>query len=161
MRCDTCSRPEPSAYVELHHNVGMLLMRRSYTTAGELCRDCLNNAFWHHTLRNLTLGWWGTISFFMTWYYLLSNVVTYVQARIELGRIRQRHAPRPVATGEDALGILQPFEHNVRMQLRMGDAAEDIARDMARLHGVDVSAALRFVEHIRQSEEAAPGKVGT
>ncbi|QSQ19444.1 hypothetical protein JY651_29485 [Pyxidicoccus parkwayensis] len=130
-------------------------MRRSYTTSGELCRRCLNAAFWHHTLRNLTLGWWGTISFFVTWYYLLSNIVTYVQARIEIGKTRQRHAPRPVATGDDAFSILQPFEHNVRMQLRMGDAPEEIARHMVRLHGVEAAAALRFVERIRQAEEAA------
>ncbi|MCE9671818.1 hypothetical protein LY474_28830 [Myxococcus stipitatus] len=152
MRCDHCSHSGPTAFVELHHNVGMLFARRSYTTAADLCRRCLGRAFWHHTLRNLTLGWWGTISFFVTWYYLLSNLVTYVQARVEMGRSLQRQAPAvAVAKGEAALRILAPFEHNVRMQLRLGDDPADIARDMARLHGVEATDAHAFVERIRAS----------
>ncbi|MCP3105024.1 hypothetical protein LZ198_39775 [Myxococcus sp. K15C18031901] len=152
MRCDHCSRSEATAYVELNHNVGMVFARRSYTTAAELCRGCLGKAFWHHTLRNLTLGWWGTISFFVTWYYLLSNLVTYVQARAEMGRSPRQATPVVAAArGDAALRILQPFEHNVRMQLRMGDDPADIARDMARLHGVEAAAAHAFVEQIRAS----------
>ncbi len=150
MRCDSCLLSEPSAYVELHHNVGMLFMRREYTTAGRLCRRCLRSAFWHHTLRNLTLGWWGTISFFMTWYFLASNLIVYVRARSELGKARPSQAPRPaVATGDEAWRILGPFEHNVRMLLRSGDQPADIARDLARTHGVTPEAAQRFVEQVR------------
>src|SRR4029450_947471 len=94
MRCDSCHLPEPSTYVELHHNVGMLLMRREFTTEGQLCQRCLNSAFWHHTLRNLTLGGGGAISFFMAWYFLASSLVAYVRARSELGRMRPREATR-------------------------------------------------------------------
>nr|BDT32645.1 hypothetical protein MFMH1_23140 [Myxococcus sp. MH1] len=152
MRCDHCSRSETTVFVELHHNVGMLFARRSHTTAADLCRGCLGRAFWHHTLRNVTLGWWGTISFFVTWYYLLSNIVTYVQARAEMGRSRRRAAPVvKEARGADALRILQPFEHNIRMHLRMGDDPSAIARDMARLHGVEASAAQAYVEQLRGS----------
>jgi hypothetical protein len=139
--------------VELHHNVGMLFMRREFTTEGQLCKRCLSSAFWHHTLRNLTLGWWGTISFFMTWYYLASNLVTYVRARSELGRVRPREVRgTTVATGDEAQRILGPFEHNVRMLLRSGDAPEAVARDLARTHGVEPTAAQRFVEEIRATE---------
>ena len=153
MRCDSCHLPEPSAYVELHHNVGMLFMRREFTTEGQLCQRCLNSAFWHHTLRNLTLGWWGMISFFMTWYFLVSNLLTYLRARSELGQARPREAPRAtVATGDEAQKILGPFEHNVRMLLRSGDAPEAIAKDLARTHGVEPEAAQRFVEQLRSAE---------
>jgi hypothetical protein len=139
--------------VELHHNVGMVLMRRQYTTSGQLCRRCLRSAFWHHTLRNLTLGWWGTISFFMTWFFLASNLIAYVRARSELGKARPREAPSSaVATGDEAQRILGPFEHNVRMLLRTGDLPADIARDLSRTHGVEATAAQRFVEQIHASE---------
>ncbi|MFL5345603.1 MAG: hypothetical protein ACJ8AT_12450 [Hyalangium sp.] len=130
----------------------MLLMRRQYTTSGRLCRGCLSKAFWHHTLRNLTLGWWGTISFFMTWYFLLSNLIVYARARSELGHASPSpsQAPRSaVATGDEALRILGPFEHNVRMLLRTGDEPAGIARDLARTHGVAPEEAQRFVEQIR------------
>ncbi|QRK10841.1 hypothetical protein JQX13_12650 [Archangium violaceum] len=152
MRCDLCYQSEPTAYVELHHNVGMLFLRREYTTQGELCRGCLSRAFWHHTLRNLTLGWWGTISFFMTWYFLASNLVTYVQARGELAKAAPRRAaPKPVASGEEARRILEPFEHNVRMRLRDGEASEAVAQDLARYHGVELASAQRFVEQLREA----------
>ncbi|HYO53394.1 hypothetical protein [Archangium sp.] len=152
MRCDLCFQSEPTAYVEFHHNVGMLFLRREYTTQGELCRSCLNRSFWDHTLRNLTLGWWGTISFFMTWYFLVSNLVTYVRARSELGKAAPRRAaPRAAASGEEARHILEPFEHNVRMRLRDGETPEEVAKDLARFHGVELASAQRFVEQLREA----------
>ncbi len=27
----------------------MIILRRVYTTEGELCRGCLDRSFWHHT----------------------------------------------------------------------------------------------------------------
>ncbi|WNG32402.1 hypothetical protein F0U61_01360 [Archangium violaceum] len=152
MRCDLCYQSEPTTYVELHHNVGMLFLRREYTTQGELCRGCLGRAFWHHTLRNLTLGWWGTISFFMTWYFLASNLVSYVQARGELAKAAPRRAePKPVASGEEALRLLEPFEHNVRMRLRDGETPDSVAQDLSRYHGVELVSAQRFVEQLREA----------
>ncbi|RJS16154.1 hypothetical protein DRW03_31425 [Corallococcus sp. H22C18031201] len=155
MRCDSCLLPEPAAPVRLSHNVGMLFMRREYSTEGELCRSCLNRALFHHTLRNVTLGWWGTISFCMTWYFLFSNLVNYFRARSELGQMKPREAPRPPASGDEAARVLQPFEHNIRMQLRMGDSPGDIAREMARIHRVDAASAERFVASVQASEAEA------
>ena len=127
-------------------------MRRVYMTRGELCRGCLGDSFWHHTLRNLTLGWWGTISFFVTWYFLVNNVITYVLARSELGKSRRKVAPvRSIAGGEEARERLVPFEHNVRMRLRTGETAEEVARDLARFHGVEPAAAQSFVDGLREA----------
>ena len=153
MRCDLCNQSEPTTYVELQHNVGMLIMRRVYTTQGELCRRCLSKRFWHHTLSNLTLGWWGTISFFMTWYFLVSNTFTYVRAQGELGRegARKVEPVRSIAAGEDARRILERFEHNVRLRLRTGETPEEVARDLARFHGVELADAQRFVTQVREA----------
>jgi hypothetical protein len=131
----------------------MLFVRQEYSTEGQLCRSCLKRAFWHHTLRNVTLGWWGMISFFMTWYFLVSNLINYLRAQGELGQARPREASRAtVATGDEAQKILGPFEHNVRRLLRSGDEPAVIARDLARTHGVEPSAAQRFVDQIRTAE---------
>jgi hypothetical protein len=142
--------------VELRHNVGMLLMRREFSTEGQLCRRCLRSAFWHHTLRNLTLGWWGTISFFMTWYFLATNVINYFRARSELGLGQARPTQPPprseAMTGDEAQRVLRPFEHNVRMLLRSGDLPADIARELARTHRVETTAAQGFVDQILASE---------
>jgi hypothetical protein len=56
----------PTVAVTFNHNVGMLIMRRTYATSGTMCRPCVNRAMWYHTWRNLLFGWWGTISFFAT-----------------------------------------------------------------------------------------------
>ena len=151
MGCQHCYRSEPAEYVELHHNVGMLFMRQTYCTYGRLCRECLHQAYNHHMLRNLTLGWWGTISFFATIYYLIANTVTYVSALRRLGRSKAPSAAAAPAVldGDEAQRRLEPFEHNVRLRLRAGDAVEDIGRDLAALQGVHASAAARFVERVR------------
>lgn len=152
MRCDLCYQSGPSVYVELHYNIGMLVLRRQCSTVGQMCRGCLNRTFWDHTLRNVTLGWWGTISFFMTWYFLASNTLTYLQARSELGPAKPRREAAPaVASGEEARRILEPFEHNVRLRLRTGETPEEVAKDMARFHGVELASAQRFVDQIREA----------
>ena len=160
MRCDTCFRSEPSTYVELHHNVGMFIARRVYSTHGDLCRQCLHRSFWSHTLRNVTLGWWGTISFFMTWYYLVSNLLTYLFALHELRGQRPRQAARTQeVAGAEAQRLLEPFEHNVRLRLRDGETPETVGRELARIHGVELAAAMRFVEQVHASEEGSRGSV--
>ena len=50
-------------------------LRQTYSTRARLCNSCLHEAYFHHLLRNVTLGWWGTISFFATIYYLLANTL--------------------------------------------------------------------------------------
>lgn len=156
MRCDTCSSSGPTAFAEFRHNVGMLLMRREYATAGELCRRCLARAFWHHTLRNLTLGWWGALSFVMTWVFLVSNVAAYLRALHALGTRRAAVVSLPeVASGEAALRLLSRFEHNVRLRLREGEDARAIASDLTRVHGVTQASAEHFVEGVAQAESSA------
>jgi hypothetical protein len=151
MTCDSCQGPGPTSYAELRHNVGMLVMRQVHTTAGELCRSCLKRAFWRHTFSNVTLGWWGMISFFMTWYFLFANIGEYTRALGELGADAPVPvaAPRMIAEGEAALERLAVFAHNVRLRLRAGEAADEIARDLAATHDVTVSDATAFVRNVR------------
>ena len=149
MRCDSCYRSGPAAYAQFQHNVGMLFARREYSTAGDFCRDCLARSFWHHTLHNVTLGWWGYISFVMTWVFLVSNIHAYVRARRELGKVRVA-APAQPLTGLEAQQRLAPFEHNVRMRLREGEAPVLVARDLARLHAVSEEAAAQFVDSLQR-----------
>lgn len=156
MRCDTCSSNAPTAPAEFRHNVGMLLMRREYVTAGDFCRACLGRAFRHHTLRNVTLGWWGTLSFVMTWVFLVSNLVGYLRALQALGARRAKVTSLPeVASGEAALRRLAPFEHNVLLRLREGEDVQALARDLARVHAVTQDTAEHFVECVAQADSSA------
>ena len=156
MRCHLCSRSVPTASAAFRHNVGMLLMRREYATVGHFCRACLARTFWHHTLRNVTLGWWGALSFVMTWVFLFANVTGYLRALQVLGTRRASVAAAPeVASGEAALRRLGPFEHNVRLRLREGEEVQETARDLARVHDVTHASAELFVEAVAGDEASA------
>jgi hypothetical protein len=165
--CQRCYRSEPTCFVELHHNVGMLVMRQTHSTRAALCSDCLHQAYRHHLVRNLTLGWWGTISFFATLYYVFANTVTYVTTLRALRRLATAPARTAAAattattvaaelSADETRARLEPFEHNVRLRLRAGEAIEDIGRDLAVLRGVSPAAARGFVESLSSSSPAAP-----
>jgi len=162
--CQRCYRSEPAHFVELHHNVGMLVMRQTHSTRASLCSDCLHEAYRHHLVRNMTLGWWGTISFFATLYYLFANTVTYVSALRTLRRLGAAPARAAAAATSAAADLspdetrarLEPFEHNVRLRLRAGDPIEDIGRDLAALRGVSPAAARGFVESLSSAGPVAP-----
>lgn len=145
MRCHYC-KDNPAAYLTLHHNVGMVLMRRTYTSHARMCRDCARRAYWHHQVRNVTLGWWGFISFCATWLYLIGNTARYVAAVRSIAREEhERNAPGDGMSPE-AAARLAPFEVNVAWRLRDGECADDIARDLAEATGVTDACALQFIE---------------
>jgi hypothetical protein len=153
--CDICSSGEPSVHVHLRHNVGMLFMRREYATEGRLCSSCLGQAFRKHQLSNLFLGWWGTISFVMTFIFLIDNIRVYFRARRDLARLVERkEASRVVPQGSPS-ERLAPFQHNVRLRLRRDEDASTIAADLAALHQVPLSDAEAFVQSIASEGSGA------
>ncbi len=152
MRCDLCNQSGPTAYVELHHNVGMIFLREQHATKGRLCRSCLHRSFGHHMLRNVTLGWWGSISFLITWVFLLSNSVTYAGALWKLRRAAaSAQVLAPTVTDAASAERLLAFEHNVRLRLRAGETSDDITRDLASLHGLHAAQVATFVDRVRAS----------
>jgi hypothetical protein len=79
----------PTAHISLHRNVGMLLMRKTYKIDGNLCKACIRERFSEFMVKNLLLGWWGTISLVMTPIYAVQNVVSYTSAMRELRGVRE------------------------------------------------------------------------
>lgn len=133
----------------------MLFMRRVYETEGRLCSQCLGEAFRKHQLSNLFLGWWGTISFFMTFVFLIENTRVYFAARKDLrGMLERREAARFVPQGTPA-ERLSPFRHNVRLRLRRDEAPADIAADLASTHQVELADAEAFVRSVEGEVVAA------
>ncbi len=144
MRCHRCN-DEPAAYVEFHHNVGMLFMRQMHSSEGRMCRRCASRAFWHHQIRNLVFGWWGILSFFFTWFFLVGNTARYVSARYRIGRERFEDGMRARADAPDAERRLAAFDDTVARRLRGGESPEDIATDLVDATGVPEKHARRFV----------------
>lgn len=79
-RCQVCGNARPTTHVSYYRNVGMLIMRRTITMRGEMCKPCIGKLFWEFTGKNILLGPWGFISLIVTPIYLIGNTATYLGA---------------------------------------------------------------------------------
>jgi len=79
--CEFCGGQGPTAPVEFRQNTGMIVMRQSRTWAGDACRDCGSKIFWKATTHTLFLGWWGTISLFLTPAFIVMNIMNVLKTR--------------------------------------------------------------------------------
>ena len=77
MLCQACGRNAETRYVSYSQNIGMLVIRSSKSIKGNMCPDCAGKYFLEYTLTTLFLGWWGVISFIMTPFILIWNIVSY------------------------------------------------------------------------------------
>lgn len=112
MPCQACGVEGPTKYVELYQNIGMLFARRTLHIKGNLCRPCIGRYFRSYTLTTLFLGWWGFISFVMTPFILINNVVRYLGAlslpmpNMASVNVPIDAAPLPVGSGSFKLKLL-------------------------------------------------------
>ena len=72
-RCDACGRSEPATTVRFFKNTGMVIMFRSESAGGRLCRSCGLDLGLRMTMWTLALGWWGMISFFVNIAFVANN----------------------------------------------------------------------------------------
>jgi hypothetical protein len=82
--CQICKQMRSVVAISFHRNVGMLILRRTYTLRGDLCKSCMNRAYWAFTWRNFVQGWWGTISLLITPVNFVMNTFSFVGARYKL-----------------------------------------------------------------------------
>lgn len=75
--CEICLQNKPTHYIDLYENVGALVVRYHKQIKGSLCFECQKFVFWKFTLKTLFLGWWGVISFIITPFILLNNIIRY------------------------------------------------------------------------------------
>jgi hypothetical protein len=59
----------------------MLVARQMRTYQGDVCRACSSYLFKKATLHTAFLGWWGTISFFLTPIFIINNIAYWVKSR--------------------------------------------------------------------------------
>jgi len=76
--CQICGSLASTKYVEFYQNIGMVFQREYSSIKARLCKKCINREFKRKTLTTLFLGWWGSISFLITPFYLLNNVIRFV-----------------------------------------------------------------------------------
>lgn len=89
-QCYSCKEILPVRYIKFYQNIGLLIQRRYGHIEGNMCRECIDRYFWEYTLKTLVLGWWGTISFFITPFYLLNNIGRYITTLNLKNGVQQR-----------------------------------------------------------------------
>jgi hypothetical protein len=92
-QCQLChKRPANAGTVHFQGNVGLFVQRYKHEMKAEMCGPCLHTQFLKFTAMNFLLGWWGTISIFVTPGYILHNIVQYEYAVRSLFKTRTRKA---------------------------------------------------------------------
>ncbi len=102
-RCQSCGAVAPTRYVDFKQNIGMLVMRRHRTVAGNLCKPCVHKHFWTMTGTTLAVGWLGQISIVIAPIFIVNNVIRYVSV---LGMPGPDGGKKSKAAIEDALPVM-------------------------------------------------------
>ena len=76
--CKRCGNYAPVKNTGFHRHIGMIVLMHHSQIETLLCRRCADEIFWQYTLTTLFLGWWGMISFFITPFILVYNLVRYL-----------------------------------------------------------------------------------
>ena len=128
MICQACGVEAPTKHVAFYRNIGLLVMRFTNSAEGHLCKSCIHKYFWQYTLTDLLLGWWGVISFIITPFLILNNIVRYLLC-LGMDPVPPG-AKQPVLTDE-IIDRLKPYTEDLFERIRAGDALEQVVDSIA------------------------------
>jgi hypothetical protein len=150
MICQSCGIEAPTKYVAFYQNIGALLVRFSKSVEGELCKSCIHRYFWSFTGVNLFFGWWGTISFLVTPFFVLNNVFRYLTC-LPMPPVPSG-ATEPQLTDE-AIEKLRPYTDELVGRLNEGGKFKEVAEDIAHLAGVTPGQVVCYVQALIASQK--------
>ena len=150
MFCQCCDVEAPTRYVEFYQNIGALFIRWTKSVKGNLCKRCIHKTFWKMTATNLVLGWWGTISFFMTIGYLCNNIARYVGC-IGLPPVPAGAAPAQLSM--EAWQKLQPFTNDIYARFQGGQQIAQVSNEIAAQAGVTPGQVVLYVRSMIEASK--------
>jgi hypothetical protein len=150
MYCQSCGVEAPTKYVSYHQNIGALVMRFSKSVEGHLCKNCVHKHFWSLTGTTALLGWWGLISFIVTPFFLLNNVVRY---GLCLGMEPVPPGAVPPRLDEEAVERIQRHAQRLFERLSEGEDLSRVVTDTADRAGVTPGQVMLFVQAVVQSQQ--------
>jgi hypothetical protein len=150
MICQTCGVEAPTKYVAFSQNIGAVFMRFHKSIKGRLCKNCVHQHFWSMTGTTLVLGWWGTISFIVTPFFLLNNI----------GRYALCLGMPPVPAGatvpqltDDAVERIGPFAQSLFDRLNRGDDFDKVVLAAAGAAGVAPAQVILYVRAVIEAHQ--------
>lgn len=149
MICQDCGVEAATKYVSFHQNIGALIIRFSRSVEGNLCKSCIHKHFWTMTGITAVLGWWGTISFILTPFFLLNNIGRYVFC---LGMPAVTDGAKSPRLTHDVVERIQPYAEQLFKRLNRGEDLETVAASIAKSAGVTPGQVIRFIQAVASSE---------
>ena len=150
MICQACGVEAPTKYVSFHQNIGALVVRFSKSVEGRLCKRCIHQHFWSLTGTTFFLGWWGMISFLVTPFFLLNNVIRYTTC---LGLPPAPEGAAPPVLTDEAVERIRPHAGRLFDGLNDGRKLEDVVNEIAELSGASPAQVVLFVRAVVQSQQ--------
>lgn len=150
MICQNCGIEAPTKYVAFYQNIGALFVRFSKSIKGELCKSCIHRHFWSFTGTNLVLGWWGTISFVVTPFFILNNVGRYLTC---LGMSPVPPDAAPPELTDEALEKLRPHTEQLIQRINEGSNFKEAVQDIAQLADVTPGQVVCYVQALIAAQE--------
>jgi hypothetical protein len=149
MICQDCGVEAKTKFVSFHQNIGLLIMRLPKTVEGHLCKSCINKHFWEMTGITAVAGWWGVISFIVTPFFLLNNIVRYLgclsMPPVEPG------ASRPRMTKE-AWSNIKGHTEEIIYLLNKGKDLDTVATEIAEKANVSPGQVILFIQELARSQ---------
>lgn len=143
MMCQSCGITAPTKAVAFHQNIGVLVIRFTSTMEGNLCKPCIHSTFWKMTAINLTLGWWGIISFIVNIFFIINNLVYYLGA---LGMDSPDPNAGPPQMFPDTVQKLSPHTQEIISRLNADEDFQQIASDISRRANCTPGEVVAFVQ---------------
>jgi hypothetical protein len=151
MICQSCGVEAPTRHVAFYQNIGALVVRFHKAVEGDLCKACIHRYFWKFTATTFFLGWWGTISLFVTPFFLLNNVGRYLFC---LGMKPVPPDARPPQLTDEVIEKIRPYTVELVGRLNEGGKFEEVAEDVAHLAGVTPGQVVYYVRALVAAHEA-------
>jgi len=146
--CQACGLEAPTKNVSFYQNIGLLVMRFHKSISGNLCKSCVHKYFWQFTLTNLVLGWWGIISFIVTPFFILNNVIRYILC---LGMEPVPPGAQQARLTEEAVRKLEPHADSIIERLNQGEDFRRVAENTAMNAGVTPAQVLLYINALVQA----------
>lgn len=144
--------------VAFHQNIGAVFARFSESVEGRLCKGCIHRHFWRMTMTTLFGGWWGTISFLVTPFFLLHNVARYVCC---LGMPSVPRDALPPELTEIAIKRINRHVEDLFDRLDAGEEFTAVAVSIAERAGVTPGQVVLYVRAAVQAHEEEQRDPGT
>lgn len=154
MLCQCCGIEAPTKQTAFYQNIGALVMRFSRSVNGNLCKNCIHKNFWKMTLTTLFLGWWGMISFIVTPFFLLNNIVRYLVA-LPMPPVPP-DATVPRLTKSDREKIAPHVADFIQRLNEEGSNFEEVAEEYSQRLGVtpgQITLAIREIASLVEAEK--------